>query len=432
MRRELPFLNHWAETPSGTAQPCLPPAPRRLSVLASTLMVLLVAAGCASAADAPAAPSIVQSNSAFAVDLYQRETGRAGNLFFSPYSISTALAMTFAGARGETERQMAQVLHFAESPEGVARAFAGLSKELAAIEQAREVQLSIANSLWCQQDYPFNRQFLKLARQDFAAQARQVNFHAQPEATIKEINDWVAHKTQDKIQNLMQPGDINDQTRLVLCNAVYFKGQWAAQFEKSKTRPAPFFTAPNKPVETPMMWQRLALRSKELDGFYLLDLPYTNHALSMVILLPKAVDGLPAMEKELNAAQLNGWLADLEGANPAKAEVFLPKFKLACRLELAQELAAMGMASAFGPQANFSGLSARGGLCINAVVHQAMVDVNEEGTEAAAATGVAVRSMAIARPMIPVFRVDHPFLFLLRENQTGTILFLGRVEDPTR
>jgi len=375
---------------------------------------------------------VVNGNTAFAADFYRHESFRPGNLFFSPYSISTALAMTYAGARGDTARQMAQVLHFEQSPGELPASFAALAKRMEEIGQARQVDLSVANSLWCQEDFPFLPEFLKLTREFYGAQAHQVNFRTQTEEVRKEINDWVVRKTQDKIQNLIQPGDLSRQTRLVLCDAVYFKGNWAVQFQASKTRPAPFFTTPDHPVQVPMMSQTLSLRSRDMGDFYLLQVPYTNNVLSMVILLPKAKDGLPALEKELNATSLSQWRATADAAPSARAELILPKFKLNCRLELAHDLGAMGMPAAFEPQADFSGMSANGGLFISAVVHQAMVDVNEQGTEAAAATGVAVRSLAIARPMVPVFRVDHPFIFFLQENQTGSVMFLGRVQDPTR
>jgi serpin B len=384
------------------------------------------------AADSPLMASIVSSNTAFAADLYKKESARSGNLFFSPYSISTALAMTYTGARGPTQKEMAQVLHFGQSPEELPEAFAGLAKRMDEIQQAQQVNLSVANALWCQQDYPFSAPFLKLTKEFYDAQAHQVNFRTQTEAVRKEINTWVARKTQDKILDLIHPGQLTDQTRLVLCDAIYFKGNWASRFEAKKTRPAPFFTAPNQPVQVPMMSQTLSLRSKEYPDFYLLAVPYTNDVLSMVILLPKAMDGLGALEKQLDSAKLSEWLTALEAAPAGKADLFLPKFKLDCRLELANDLSEMGMPSAFGPQADFSGMSARRDLFISAVIHQAMVDVNEQGTEAAAATGVAIKSLAIVRNFNPVFRVDHPFLFLLRENQTGSVLFMGRVKDPTK
>jgi len=383
----------------------------------------------ASAADNPSAAAIVKANNAFAVDLYQRERTKPGNLFFSPFSISTALAMTYAGARGETEQEMARVLHFGGTPEQVPAAFAELTRRMEEIGRGQQVKLSVANSLWCQQSYPFTGAFLKLTRDSYGAEARLVDFRNQSETVRQEINSWVAQKTQDKIKDLLQPGQLTPQARLVLCDAVYFKGKWQFQFDPSETKPAPFFVAPGQPKTTSMMSRTLALRSREFDDFYLFALPYTNNVLSMVILLPKAMDGLRAVEQEISGATLGQWLAALDGATETKADVFLPRFELNCRLELARDLSAMGMASAFGPRADFSGMTGKRDLYISDVVHQAMVEVNEEGTEAAAATAVVMRSLALRRNLNPVFRVDHPFIFLLRENGTGSLLFMGRVTD---
>jgi serpin B len=384
----------------------------------------------ASHAAKDSAAEIVKDNTTFAVDLYRREGAKAGNLFFSPYSISTALAMTYAGARGQTEQEMARVLHFGLSQSDVPAAFASLAQRMEEIGKSKQVSLSVANSLWCQRSYPFNDAFLKVNRDSYHAEARLVDFAGSGEATRKEINTWIARQTQDKIQDLLQPGQLSGDTRLVLCNAIYFKGNWAAQFDPGRTMVAPFFTAPGQSVETPMMSRTLKLRSREYDDFHLFALPYTGNDLSMVIMLPKAVDGLAALEERLDAAKLQEWLTAADKAPEAEAMVFLPKFKLNCRLELAKELSAMGMPVAFGAGADFSGMTAARDLFISHVVHQAFVDVNEEGTEAAAATGVAMTKLIALRPL--VLRTDHPFIFLIRENRTGSILFLGRVMDPTK
>ncbi len=378
-----------------------------------------------------AVTEVVRGNTAFAVDLYQRERGKAGNLFFSPYSVSTALAMAYAGARGQTEQEMAQVLHFDLPQAELHPAFAGLARRLEEIGKSQRVSLSVANSLWCQRDYTFTDAFLKLNRAFYDAGARLVDFAGSSDATRQEINSWVAAKTQDKIRNLLQPGQVTAATRLVLCNAVYFKGKWASQFDPNNTAPAPFFTGAGQQVLTPLMSQSLKLRSRSFDDFALFALPYTGNDLALVILLPKAVDGVAALEQRLDAAKLQEWLAALDGAGEAKAQVFLPRFKLDCRLELARELAAMGMPAAFGQSADFSGMTGTRALCISDVVHQAMVELNEEGTEAAAATAVGMALTSVRAPA-PVFRVDHPFVFLIRENQTGSILFLGRVTDPSK
>jgi len=385
----------------------------------------------------PAAPNpqvekVAMDNTAFAISLYQKEEARPGNLFFSPYSISTALAMTYAGARGETAQEMASVLHFSLPPTQLPQAFAGLARQFEEISATKAVSLSIANSLWCQQSYHFAEAFLKLTRDFYGAEAKEVDFANNFDGVRQEINSWVAQKTQDKIRNLLQPGQVSSATRLVLCNAVYFKGKWVFQFDPKATHPAPFYVLPEQPIQTPMMFRSMDVRSVALDGFDIFTLPYTSNMLSMVILLPNAKDGLGALERQLNAAQLSNWLGQLDAAHETKTDVFMPKFKLDCRLELTRDLAAMGMPTAFGPRADFSGMTGKPDLYIGVVVHQAMVDVNEEGTEAAAATAVGVRMLAVQRKPPAVLRVDHPFLFMIRENQTGSVLFLGRVLDPSR
>jgi serine protease inhibitor len=387
---------------------------------------------------APAAvPEIAQANTAFATDLYQREQTKAGNLFFSPYSISTALAMTYAGARGQTATEMAQVLHFTLPQAQVPGAFASLTERMNEVAKTKQATLDIANSIWCQKNFPFTDAFLKLTRDSFGAEARSVDFVSNTEGARQEINSWIARKTQDKIQDLLQRGQLSLDTRLVLCDAVYFKGTWRSRFDPKATRPAPFFTAPSQQVQTPLMFQNLRLRSRQFDNFSLFSLPYgaaagTNQpSVSMVVLLPRAVDGLAALEAQINAANLRQWLAGVDTAPEVKSELYLPRFKLNCRLDLAKDLAAMGMPTAFSSSADFSGMNGDRNLNISQVVHQAFVDVNEEGTEAAAATAVGV-ALTAARLPNPVFRVDHPFIFLIRESQTGSLLFLGRVVDPTK
>jgi serine protease inhibitor len=374
---------------------------------------------------------VVKGNNAFAIDLYQRERGEAGNLFFSPYSISTALAMTWAGARGQTEQEMARVLHFTLPQEDVHRAFGELTERCDEIQKRNQISLNVANSLWCQRDYHFTEAFLKVNRTHYRAEARLVDFVGNTEAARQEINAWVAKETRDKIQDLLQPPVPSHLTTLVLCNAIYFKGKWATPFDPKATAPAPFVISAGRSVQVPTMSQKLNLRSRDAGDFKLFALPYTGGDLSLVILLPKAVDGLTALEQQLSADRLQKWLAGLDAAPESKAVVYLPRFKLNCRLELAKELAAMGMPSAFVlHSADFSGMTGTRGLNISDVVHQAFVEVSEEGTEAAVATAV-VMDRAEEDP-VQVFQVDHPFMFLIRENQTGNILFLGRTVDPSR
>ena len=406
------------------------PTLRKLSRFAALIMTASISGQAfhLPAASPPAVEPVSAGNTAFALDLYQREKSNAANLFFSPYSISAALAMTYAGARGQTEQQMARTLHFNLPQADLPPAFAALTARFDQID--KRIILSVANSLWCERNYRFLDAFLELNRKFYRAEIRSVDFATKPEDARKEINAWVEQRTQDKIRDLLPPGQVDSVTRLVLCNAIYFKGNWVEKFDPKATQPGPFFVATNQSVQVPMMSRKLKLRSRAFGDFTLFALPYAGNDLAMVILLPEAPYGLGAVEQQLGATALREWLAALNQTAETEAQVTLPKFKLNCRLELARDLAAMGMPSAFGPEADFSGMTGSRDLCISSVVHQAFVDVSEEGTEAAAATAVTMRALSVMRPL--VLRVDHPFLFLIVERQTGSILFLGRVTDPTK
>ena len=400
------------------------------SLIHAGILNLLLFAAMPASAQPAATDVVVTGNTRFAFDLYARLKSADGNLFFSPYSISTCLAMTWAGARGDTESQMAGVLHFSTVQTGLHSQFGTLQNQLNAVQEKKAVALSIANGLWAQKDHSFLPAFLQIAIRDYAAKVKQVDFRSAAEATRLEINDWVSGKTADRIQNLIPSGALDAMTRLVLVNAIYFKGQWATQFKASNTEPAPFKTASGQTSSAQFMNLTESFRYAEADGLQLLELPYAGGDLSMVVLLPAETNSFKDFENSLNEEKLTGWLAQ---ARKEKVNVFLPKFKLTQQFALADTLAAMGMTDAFTPSANFSGMDGARDLYITAVIHKAFVEVNEEGTEAAAATGVMVGAMAITRPISEyVFRADHPFLFLIRDVHSGSILFLGRVTDPTR
>jgi serine protease inhibitor len=373
--------------------------------------------------------ALAAGNTAFALDLYARLKGANGNLFFSPYSISTCLAMTYAGARGSTAAQMARTLHFGANPSQLAASFSALQTQLSSVQKTKGLELNVANGLWAQRDHPFLPAFLEAATKAYQANLQQTDFRTGAEPARTAINDWVSQKTKGKITDLLQPGVVDQATRLILVNAIYFKGQWAHQFDTNHTTKAPFAVTAQRKVQAPMMNLTSNFKYAEVEGLQLLELPYEGDDLSMVVLLPKASDGLVSLEGLLNEPTLDHWLAQ---ARNQKVNVFLPKFKLAAQFGLAQTLAEMGMTEAFSPSADFSGMDGTRDLRISAVVHKAFVDVNEEGTEAAAATGTMMLSKAVIRPLpIPIFRADHPFLFLIRDTRSGSILFLGRVVDPT-
>ncbi|MGB6687859.1 MAG: serpin family protein [Terracidiphilus sp.] len=401
-----------------------------LTVLCFALAEAVVAHGAQSPAAADQA-AVVEGNNAFATALYARLRGQSGDLFFSPESVSIALSMTYAGARGETATQMAQTLHFTLPSDRLHPAMGALLSDLNAAHTG--YQLRVANALWAQQGYTFLEPFLALMESDYGANFNQVDFKGATEAARSAINEWVEQKTEDKIKDLIPPGALDRETRLVLANAIYFKGDWETQFDKAQTKDEDFHLSASQAVKAPLMHREGGFNYFNGSTFQVLEIPYKSRDLSMIVLLPNEADGLSALEESMTPAGVKQWLGQLRPV--PKVVLTLPRFKMTRQFSLASTLAAMGMPKAFDrhPQ-DFTGMTARPELYISDVVHKAFVDVNEEGTEAAAATGVIVsRALAIQRPRPPiVFRADHPFLFLIRENLSGAILFMGRVADPTR
>lgn len=371
---------------------------------------------------------LVAGNTAFAIDLYQQLCRQEGNLFFSPYSISTALAMTYAGARGNTEAQMAQALHFDLCQDALHPAFAALQGRLDAVQASGDVQLSIANALWPHVDYPFLKSFLDLTRLQYGVSLVTLDYESDPEAARQSINAWAEAQTHGKIKDLIPRGVIKMLTRLALTNAIYIKGNWASQFDEALTDNALFTVKPGQQVAVPLMMQKLSCGYGEFPELQVLELPYVGEALSMLVLLPRKVNGLASLEAQLTPGALAQWTARLR---KSEVLVYLPRFKVEAAFRLDDELQALGMVDAFdNGLANFAGMDGSTMLFISAVLHKAFIEVNEEGTEAAAATAVVMEFRGMPRPQ-PIFCADHPFLFLIRENSSGSVLFLGRVVDPT-
>lgn len=416
----------------------------------STAMIGMMVIGCAAhgSADekaeiaAAAHQAVVDGNYRFALALYEKLRTGDGNLFFSPYSVSTALAMTYAGARGETERQMAETMWYPTSTEvleklGVAGkpmtaeefagAFGQIIRDLNARGGTDAYELRVANALWGQKDFAFLDAFARLVEAEYGGRIRNVDFVAAAEKARQTINTWVEEQTNGKIKDLISQGAIGPMTRLVLTNAIYFKGNWARQFDEDRTQDAPFTLLDASKVQVPMMNQKARFGYAEADDLQVLQLPYVGDELSMVILLPKAADGIGGLEQQLTAENLAKWLDDLR---EREVIVSIPKFKMTSKFSLEGVLRSMGMGQAFTGAADFSGMTGRRNLFISAVIHQAYVDVNEEGTEAAAATGVVMKLTSLGPDRTPVFRADHPFLFMIRDNASGSILFLGRVMNP--
>jgi serpin B len=374
--------------------------------------------------------AVVEGNNAFAIDLYNQLRTQSGNLFFSPDSISTAMAMTYAGARGGTATEMAKTLHFTLPPQRLHPAMGGLLGDLNGPHDG--YQLRMANALWAQQGYTFLDDFLKLTNSDYGAGFKQVDFKDAAEAARLSINQWVEQQTDDKIKDLLQPGVLSSRTRLVLANAIYFKGDWQTQFDKAQTRDEDFHLSAVQNAKAPMMHRDGGFNYFDGGTFQILEIPYKSAELSMIILLPNNVGGLFALEQSLTSPNTKQWVSQLRPV--PKVILTLPKFKMTRQFELQDSLGAMGMTLAFDAHADFSGMTGNRDLFISAVIHKAYIDVNEEGTEAAAATAVVMRSMLarMQQPAPPVFRADHPFIFLIRDNRSGGILFMGRVSDPTK
>jgi len=377
---------------------------------------------------APDVADVVAGNSDFAWDLYQTlREAEDGNVFVSPLSISAAFGMTLAGARGETAEEMREVLGLTLDDATWSYAFGDLLRDLD-LGPGCDTSLALANRLWGQADYPFLADFLALTEQAWDAPFGEVDFIGDTEGARQTINAWVEDKTQEKIQELIPAGVLKDTSRLVLTNAIYFKADWASAFDPSRTADASFRLADGGSVTAPLMWQEGSFPHLYEDDLQVLKLPYTSDQ-SMILLLPHADDGLAAVEDRLDAEQVEAWIAALY---EAELEVSLPRFTTTLDLRLEDAMKAMGMERAFEfGVAEFEGIAdpAQTGemLYIQAALHKAFIAVDEAGTEAAAATAVVVGTESAG----PVFRADHPFAFLIRDDVTGSILFMGRVMDPT-
>ncbi len=388
---------------------------------------------------------------AFAIDLYKAVRKPEGNLIFSPYSVSTALAMAYAGARGKTASQMAKSLHLNGEQAKVPQEFRTLNERILSAAKGGTVQINIANALWAEKSFPLRKEYLDSVRISFATPGwflrlpvvkqvtnvvwddsesflRQADFRNDPEAARRTINNWVERQTRDKIKDLFSPGTISPDTRLVLANAIYFKGLWEHQFEKRLTRTRTFHCLDGKEVMVPTMLQAKSCGYAEEPGLQVLEMPYKGGDMSMVILLPSREKPFEEFELSFAPKTLGNWLGRLE---KQLVEVYFPRYKVTSGFSLKTPLTGLGMTDAFSTNADFSAMTGKRYLFIGDVIHKAFVQVDEEGTEAAAATGVGILTgLAAKPPPPPIFRADHPFVFLIRHKPTNCILFLGRVTNP--
>lgn len=409
--------------------PASPPAAVPAALLPCAAPVVLPATAHPVAAEVAAdLDALVSGNTAFAVDLYRVLASEPGNLFCSPLSISTALAMTYAGARTETEAEMAAALHFGLPQERLHQAFAELDDHLAGLDVGGELALRTANGLWLERSFPFLDSYLGLVKAHYGAEFRAADFVGAGEAARQEINAWTEGRTEGKIRDLVPAGAVNPATVLVLVNAIYFKAAWEDQFETGATVDAPFHASPDREAVVPMMNRTGTLAYGENELAQVVELPYSGGGMSMVVILPRSPDGLAELEAAFTANGLEEWTSTL---GERRVALSFPRFRVERGFSLNDALGFLGMRRAFG-DADFSGMVPGGGVFISEVLHKAFVDVDENGTEAAAATAVIMMRASMEMPGTPVtFRADHPFLFLIRDRATGSILFMGRVADPT-
>ena len=374
---------------------------------------------------------LANGNNDFAFDLYRRLSAEDGNLFYSPYSISLALAMTYAGARGDTEQEMAETLRFLLPQGRLNPAFNALDQELASRGEGAEgkdgegFRLNIVNAIWGQRDYAFLDEFLDVLAVNYGAGLRLLDFIDAPEESRVTINDWVSEQTEGRIEDLIPQGVIDALTRLVLTNAIYFNAAWEHPFGEDDTHDGDFNLLGGGKVTAPFMRQTEGFGYIDGDGFVAVELPYDGGELSMVVLLPDA-GRFEAFEDALDADGVAAIIDDLEHREVA---LRMPKFEFESEFSLARTLAAMGMPIAFSTSADFSGMTGNRELSIGDVIHKAFVAVDEAGTEAAAATAVVMKLTAAPEEPVEV-TVDRPFIFLIRDIETDSTLFVGRVLNP--
>ncbi len=371
-----------------------------------------------SSSDSSLYEGLVKGNNTFAVQLYGGLATKPGNLFFSPYSISTALGMTYAGARGTTAKEMKKALHFEFDQSRLNAAFRGLNRELTAAVGRSGQKLNIANGL-CLTRGNVNNEYKTLLRKYYDAEVFS--------GGLNRINGWVKQKTEGKIRRILT--ELNPNSVCVILNAIYFKGIWKSRFSKKSTREAPFIISSTKQVTVPLMYQRDNFKMLIEKDFRAVSIPYTGDGLSMVVLLPDKTSSLGGLEKQLTPENLGKWLSELDKQHVREIDLYLPKFTLETGYNLKPLCMELGMRNAFTRNADFSGMQGRkGDIWISQIQHKAFVKVNEQGTEAAGTTAVEIVTKAMVS--YPEFRADRPFIFLIQDNRTGMILFMGRMADP--
>lgn len=374
------------------------------------------------------AANATEAVNSFALDLFKLYSEEKENIFFSPQSISMAMAMLYEGARGRTAEEIASVFYFPLNDQQRRQEFSSLYQLINRPDE--DYRLHTANALWLAKDYPFEQEFLGVIEDYYHGKTELLDFINKPEDSRIIINSWIEEKTEKRIKEAIGPGILSEITRLVITNAIYFKGSWLFEFDKENTRQAAFYTAPGRETKVEMM-QLLGEKFNyaETGNAQILELPYDGEGLSMIFILPKD-SRMEEVVNDLSRQNLQAWKESME---KREVRAYIPKFKMETSYDMKDDLSSMGMPTVFDYSADLSGITKKENLFVDKVIHKTFLEVDEEGTEAAAVTIiVAPLSVSIDEPPpIPVFRADRPFIFSIQDRESGLILFMGRMADPS-
>jgi serpin B len=373
--------------------------------------------------------SLAESNNLFAADLFKQIQSKSENLIFSPYSIGTVLAMIYSGSGGKTAAEMSEVLYFPPQ-ELLDPVESGMRESILATDTMQGTDFRLANAIWAQEDFSFLPDYLARVEKYYDAPLSLMDFveTSNREESRKKINHWVEEKTNNRIQDLIQPGILDASTRLVLTNAIYFNGGWMFPFDTAATFPSLFHTSKQESIKTDFMHQTRSYPYYEDEEIQAVSLPYKNKRMALMVILPKSIEGWRLISQVINYERIN---LVISGMGTREVQLALPKFRSELQINLRQELTSMGMGTAFSRHADLSGMTGEENLYVDEVIHKAFIEVNEMGTEAAAATAAIIGLKSILRDDPVRFNADHPFVFFLLDRQTGCIIFTGRLVKPS-
>lgn len=370
--------------------------------------------------------AVEEANNKFAIDLFHKiAENETGNIFFSPVSITSAMGMTCVGAKDETQTQIEKVFHFPHDSKNFHSELGDIQKRYNSLS-AKGVEISMVNKLWAEKTYKINKPYIKQVKKNYSSSIELVDFIQQPESARSKINSYISDQTKNRINELLPVGSINSLARLVLTNAIYFKGDWQTQFVSKKTKEADFFISSEKKEPCQMMSTNGNFKLFEENDYQALELPYKGDNLSMLIILPTEGIDIKAFQKNLQYSTLKDIVA---GLSKQEVWVLLPRFKSTTGYQLKPILTDMGMPIPFSNEANFTKISSKNDLKIFDVYHKAFVEVNEKGTEAAAATAVVIGVKSVMRSF--KFEANRPFIYVIRDTKTGIVLFMGRLSNPS-